>query len=130
MFGFATDDGPAAAAALLVYASWRSRDAHRLKITPNIWAQVERWTRSAAKRARTLPEFLDRFKPRVQCSGLQPRYCSTGAEAEGREFLTGVLGQRDEVLCREVIRRLYLETGYVIALVRERLEREREEISS
>ncbi len=126
MLGFATDDGPAAAAAALVYVTWRSREPGKLKITPDIWAQVERWTRSAAKRASSPAEFVDRLKRRVECRTLKPQHCDLeGNGGDGRQFLVGVLGEREPVLAGEILRRLYRETGLVVALVRERLEREK-----
>ena len=139
IFSFDTDDPSAATAALLVYAIWRSRDARRYKITPDVWAQVERFTKASAKRARTVPAFLESLKPRLACGTIHPRWMETGIKgllpigdsaghvayiqaADSREFLTGVLSACDE---REVLRRLYRETAWVILLVRDRLEREK-----
>ena len=42
-YHFDTDDESAAVAALLLYATWRSRDPARLKITPDVWDQVTRF---------------------------------------------------------------------------------------
>lgn len=139
IYQFDTDDQAAATAALLVYAIYRSRDARRFKVTPDMWAQIERFTKASAKRAASIPAFIESLKPRLQCGTIHPRWMETGIKgllpitdaaghtsyiqaAESREFLTGVLAAADP---REVLRRLYAETAWVILLVRDRLEREK-----
>lgn len=140
-YAFDTDDEHAATAALLVYATWRSRDTGRYKITPDVWSQVERFVKAAAKRAVTLPGFLEALKPRLYAGTLSPRAMEAGvkgavpllgigsgavlevaAPEEQREFLTGVIEHADT---RAVLQRLYRETGWIVLLVRDRLERER-----
>jgi hypothetical protein len=139
-FNFDTDDEAAAAGALLVYALYRSR-GRRFRVTPDLWGQVERFVKAAAKRARTLPGFLEALKPRLMCESIDPRAMRVGLEgavtmvrlpsgafvqprpdAERREFLTEVLQSVNQAA---VLRTLYRETAYVVLLVRERLERER-----
>jgi hypothetical protein len=139
IYQFDTDDRNAATAALLVYAIWRSRDVQRFKITPDVWAKVERFTKASAKRARSVPSFLEALKPRLQCGTVHPKWMEAGIKgvvgrkdsfggteyiqrADSREFLTGVLADCNE---REVVRRLYKETTWIILLCRDRLERER-----
>lgn len=140
IYHFDTEDPAAATAALLVYAVYRSRDARRYRPTPDMWGQIERFTKAAAKRADSLPRFLETLKPRLSCDTLAPRAMAVGlagaptvalgdgafaelAPAAGqREFLTAVLERADEAA---VLDRLYRETAWVILLVRDRLERER-----
>jgi hypothetical protein len=141
LYGFDTDDSNAAVAALLVYAVWRSRDRSRYKVTPDVWSQVTRFVKASAKRSRTLPEFLDRLMPRLACGALHPRavevgirgviplvetadgeYIQAAADPEQREFLTGVLRSADH---KAVLRLFNYESSLVIALVRDRLEREK-----
>lgn len=140
-FGFDTADDETATAALLVYAVWRSRDRQRFKITPDVWGQVERFTKSAAKRADSLPRFLELLKPRLLCATLHPAAMAVGlsgtiplVETAGgafiqldapdgqREFLTRVLAGCDH---QRVLDLLYRETAWIILLTRDRLERER-----
>lgn len=141
IYGFDCDDVNEGTAALLVYAIWRSRDRQRFKITPDVWSQVERFTKASAKRAETLPQFIERLKPRLMCGTIHPRAMEAGirgsiplvetsdgafiqvsAPPEQREFLTGVLRDCDQ---RRVLDLLYRETSWIILLVRDRLERER-----
>lgn len=145
IYGFDCDDQEHATdyatAALLVYAVYRSRDRHRFKVTTDMWGTVQSAVKSAAKRSATLGEFLERLQPKLQCRTLHPRAMEVGlkgtiplvetpdgafiqlAQPEGqREFLTRVLASCDP---QRVLRILYRETGYVVLLVRERLERER-----
>ncbi|HWO99185.1 MAG TPA: hypothetical protein VNL74_00955 [Methylococcus sp.] len=139
IYNFDTDDREAATAALLVYAIYRSRDRRRFKVTPDLWGQIERFTKASAKRARNVPDFLEKFKPRLSCETIHPRWMVAGVRglqavidslhhtayvesAHAREFLTGVLRECDE---RAVIDRLYKHTAWIILLCRDRLEREK-----
>ncbi len=139
-YGFDSDDPVAATAALLVYAVWRSRNRKRLKITPDIWSQVERFVKASAKRATNLPRFIEALKPRLCCESLHPTAMSVGlsgtisllragGEADiylspdwQRQFLTRALDGVDQ---RAVLDMLYRETSWIILLVRDRLEREK-----
>lgn len=136
--GFDTEDEAAAAGALLVYAAWRSRDRRRFKVTPDVWAQVERFVKSAAKRAPTLPAFLDRLLPRLLAGTINPAYCASDCDdlvtlrrlddghlverADRRVFLTRIL---QEAAPGPVLAKLYRETVLIVLLVRDRIERER-----
>lgn len=150
IYGFDTSDEPAAIAALMVYVVWRSRDRVRFKITPDVWGQVERFVKDAAKRAKTLPDMLEGLKRpgRMNAPTLHPRYMEVGAKGEIpmvavvgedgrlkeaiqfstdrelglREFGTRVFERAD---ARAVIRAAYANTGFVVLLVRDRIEREK-----
>lgn len=150
IYGFETDDEHTAIAALIVYVVWRSRDRARFKITPDVWGQVERFTKDAAKRAKTIPDFVEALKKpgRLYAPTLHPRYMEVGAKGEVpltiirnpdgslreaiqfasdreiglREFGTRVIERADAAA---VIRAAYKTTAYVILLVRDRLEREK-----
>jgi len=140
IYGFDTDDQSAATAALLVYAIYRSRDRKRYKVTPDMWAQIERFAKASAKRATTLPAWIEAFKPRLSCATISPRWMEVGIKgvaaidigrggvptmvqmADAREFLTAPINAADHRLALE---RLYKETAWVVLLVRDRLEREK-----
>lgn len=124
-YHFDTTDREAAVAALLVYIVWRSRDSARFKITPDCWGQVERFTKAAAKRARTLPAFVDRLKPKLCCSTIRPetiRVADTPSAERQFYTLTSIFEVTDH---RAVLRLLLRETSWIVLLVRDRLERER-----
>ena len=140
-YGFDTADESAGLGALLVYGIWRSRDPARLKITPGIWGQVESAVKSSAKRSGDLSDFIERLKPKLRCATLQPRWMWDGSEQtltmglnrdtgelvhvpdQGRRvFWTRLLEEADAEL---VLDRLFHRTSLIIALVRDRLERER-----
>lgn len=125
IWGFETSNPHAGMAALLVYAVYRSRDAQRFKVTPEMWGFCERATKAAAKRAETLGQFVERLKPRLACDTLRPSAMSLIRPAEDddpREFLTWLFDKADH---RAVLDVLYRETAFVILLVRDRLEREK-----
>lgn len=139
-YGFETDSENAAIGALLVYGIYRSRDMKRFKVTPDMWGVIERATKSCAKRALDLHDFIEKLKPRLMCSTLKPKWMATDSEtvtmAIDKE--TGELIQKqdkgrrqfwveilEEVDHQAILTILYQKTSWVIALVRDRLERER-----
>lgn len=141
IYGFQTQDEAAATAALLVYGVYRSRDVRRFKVTPDMWGRIDRAVKSAAKRSRDLPEFIEQLKPKLQCATLHPRWMTTGdietvtmvmdpitgeligrGDANRREFWVNII---DGAEAKPVLAALKRKTAYVIALVRDRLERER-----
>jgi hypothetical protein len=140
-YGFATSDEDAAVGALLVYGIWRSRDVRRFKISPGVWGQVEQAVKSSAKRAMDLNDFIERLKPKLHCATIQPRWMWDGTtqtmtmrmdpetgeimhiQDQGRRvFWTNLLETADH---QTVLDRLYKRTSLIIALVRDRLEREK-----
>jgi len=143
-YGFETNDENAALGALLVYGIYRSRDIKRFKVTPDMWGIIERAVKSSAKRALDLHDFIEKLKPRLMCSTLKPKWMETDEEAllrpiamvmnretgeiiqkqdKGRrQFWVEILEQIDHQAVLDI---LYKKTSWVIALVRDRLERER-----
>jgi len=144
IYGFDTDEQHEAAAALLVYAIYRSRNKKQFKVSLDMWDKIERFAKSAAKRARNPAAFIEKFKPKLKCHSLSPQWMEAGIKndigiftrqnREGidehielsgtakREFLTGVLRNTDH---KKLLYTLNNETSWVILLVRERLEREK-----
>lgn len=139
--GFQTRNEAAAVGALMVYGIWRSRDQKRFKVTPDVWGRVERAVKSAAKRARDLNDFVESLKPKLQCSTINPRWMDTGladtvtfrvdrqtgeiigaGAGDRRTFWVDVLDNADH---RAALDALYRKTAYVVALVRDRIEREK-----
>ncbi|HHV61131.1 MAG TPA: hypothetical protein GXX51_00595 [Firmicutes bacterium] len=139
-YGFETSDENAGIAALLVYGVYRSRDVKRFKITPDMWGTIERAVKSSAKRALDLHDFIEKLKPKLMCSALKPRWMDTNpgtitmvqnpetgeliqkTDSGRRQFWVEILEEIDH---RPVLDILYQKTSWVIALVRDRLEREK-----
>lgn len=138
IYNFDTDSREHAVAALLVYAVYRSRDKSKFKVTPEMWGQIQRFVQAAAKRAKTLPQFINNLQPKMSCSSLNPKWLEIGvqgrtflqsgssfiemAQPDRRNFLTEVLSEVDD---KAVIKLLRNETQFVILLVRDRLEKEK-----
>jgi len=141
LYGFDTDDQNAATAALCLYAIYRSRNPKRLKVTPDFWGVIERAVRSTAKRATTIPVWIEKLKPKLGCETISPRWAATDAGGlitmlpdprtgelmqiggkPKREFLTSVIAEADNKAVLEVA---YKQAAYVVLLVRDRLEREK-----
>jgi len=139
-YGFDTSDENAAIGALLVYGIYRSRDVKRFKVTPDMWGMIERAVKSSAKRAMDLNDFIEKLKPKLHCSTIKPQFMKTDLDTftmyrdldtgeiyhlqdEGkREFWVRLLEECDH---EKVLERLYQRTSLIIALIRDRLERER-----
>lgn len=125
-YGFDTDREDAAIGAFLVHGVYTSRDRRRFKVDTEMWARIERFAKSSAKRSQTLAEFVERLKPRLSCETLRPVRMPV-SESSGeirRVFMTGALGYPAEDQ-HAVLRALYRETSLCVLLVRERLEREK-----
>ena len=142
IFNFQTQNENAAIAALLVYGIYRSRDAKKFKVTPDMWGMIERAVKSSAKRALDLNDFIEKLKPKMHCSTIHPKWMKTNFDVvstmyvdretgvliekkqtgERREFWTEILEEADHETVLDV---LYQKTSLVISLVRDRLEREK-----
>lgn len=143
IFGFQTDDEHAATAALAVYVIYRSRDRTRFKVTPDMWGRIETFVKDAAKRAQTVPDFIEALKRpgRMNAPTMHPRYLAVGLggatplihlqggalaqfapDPDAREFGLQVFETADH---RRVREEAYRRPSRVIALVRDRLEREK-----
>lgn len=139
-YGFETSDQDAAIGALLVYGIYRSRDTKRFKVTPDMWGIIERAVKSSAKRAMDLNDFIEKLKPKLKCSTLRPQFMRTDLDTiamhynretgeiisvkdEGkREFWVRLL---EECNHDRVLERLFGRSSLIIALVRDRIEREK-----
>jgi len=142
IFGFETDDQDEAIAALLIYAVYRSRDIRKFKVTPDMWGLICREAKSAAKRSRTLGEWVEDFKkPPIHCSTISPKWIAVGIageivltpiqgggfiqladRGERQELLPAILRRTDH---KKVIRKLYRETEMMVELARGRTIREK-----
>lgn len=142
IYGFDTSNEHAAMGALLIYGVYRSRDMKRFKITPDMWGIIERGVKGSATRAVELYDFIEKLKPKLSCSTLHPRWMKTdesslltmyvdsstgelmqrGAQEERRQFWVQELERADHEAVLHILR---YQTARVIALVRDRLEREK-----
>lgn len=140
IYGFDTSNEHAALGALLTFGIYRSRDSKRFKVTPDMWGIIERGVKSSAKRAEDLTDFIEKLKPKLMCGTVNPRYMKTDLDLvtmfvdrgtgevwqkndEGkRQFWTRILEEADD---QAVLETLYKKTSLIIALVRDRLEREK-----
>lgn len=144
IFGFDVDEQHEATAALLVYAIYRSRNKKQFKISLDMWDKIERFAKAAAKRAKTPAAFIEKFKSKLKCHSLSPRWMEAGIKNDigiftrrnsknvdeyieltggvNREFLTAVLRKTNH---KKLLHSLNNETAWIILLVRERLDREK-----
>jgi hypothetical protein len=140
IYNFDTDKKERALAALLIYAIYKSRDQTRFKVSTKMWEQVTNFSKLAAKKSENLAEFLEYFRKPMKCTTVLPKYCLTEEhkgvlktdkngsiiETSGEEmksFLTSEIENSDE---KKIISTIIRETAFVIMLVRERIEIEKE----
>ncbi len=142
-YGFESRNQDACVGALLVYGLYRSRDMKKFKVTPDMWGIISRATAGCAFRSVDLWDFIEKMKPKLHVSELKPKWMKTGDNPVISIFknpLTGELYQRGgnqedrrefwtdplETVDHEVVLEyLAKRTSLIIALVRDRLEREK-----
>ena len=140
IYGFDTTNKHAALGSLLVFGIYRSRDVRRFKVSVDMWGIIERGVKSSAKRAEDLTDFIEKLKPKLMCSTVSPRYMKTDQDAvtmfidrgtgelwskeedNKRQFWTRILEEAND---QDTLEALYKKTSLIIALVRDRLEREK-----
>ncbi len=139
LLGFNTENEVKAKAAMLVYVIYKSRDAKRGPSGLDMWGQIERFAKAAAKRSGGIDDFVDSFKRKMGCSTINPYWMRNDAPATNAAVLKDgsimslggdmrVFGLEifdDEEKGKEVVDCLYSKTQIVVLLVRDRLEREK-----
>jgi len=145
IYGFDTRYENAALGALLVYGLYRSRDMSKFKIKPDMWTTISNAVGGCALRAVDLWDFIEKMKPKMCVGELRPKWMAvegkdpvismivnheTGEliekggqeKQEKREFWVDILDRAEH---EAVLYLLSHRTSYIIALVRDRLEREK-----
>lgn len=140
IYGFDTSNESAALGSLLVFGIYRSRDVRRFKVSVDMWGIIERGVKSSAKRSEDLTDFIEKLKPKLSCSTVTPKYMKTDVDTVTmyedkttgelwskkddikRQFWTRLLEEANDQIILEA---LYKKTSLIIALVRDRLEREK-----
>lgn len=141
LFGFQTENEIKAKAAMLIYVIYKSRDTKRGPSGLDMWGQIERFAKMAAKRSEGVDEFINVFKRKMACSTINPYWMKSDLPAANAVMLKGGTeimsfeggGLRafgleifeDEEKGREIVDCIYNKTQIIILLVRDRLERER-----
>lgn len=145
LYGFDTQDELKAKAALIVYAIYKSRAKGKGPSGLDMWGQIERFAKSAAKRATGVDEFVAAFKRKMGCSTINPYWLrgefsavnavmnsdgtitmlGEGSTQGQREFGLKVFEPEDPGESEEIVSCLYNKTQIIILLVRDRLEREK-----
>lgn len=142
-YGFDSNNKDACLGALLVYGLYRSRDVKRFKVTPDMWGVISRAVSGCAFRSVDLWDFIEKMKPKLYVSELKPKWMKIGDnpivsmfvdydtgeiiqrsenKEERREFWTELLETADHEAVLEILAK---KTSLVVALVRDRLEREK-----
>lgn len=140
LLGFNTENELKAQGAFIIYIIYKSRDVKRGPSGVDMWGQIERYAKAAAKRSEGIDEFINNFKKRMACSTINPYWmkenCKTTnalmTDAGGiiyfdkedfRPFGLEIL--ENEEIGKEIVECIYQKTQIIILLVRDRLEREK-----
>lgn len=140
IYGFDTEIECQAVASLLVYSIYRSRDINKFKVSPDMWGVIERACKSSSKRAMNIEDFVEKFKKKVYCSSIKPKYLSNhkelsdirimkqdgsimSLESTKKDFGIEIINNCNQ---KEVLKQLYRHSAFVILYVRDRMEREKE----
>lgn len=140
LFGFNTEDSVKAKAAFIIYAIYKSRDVKRGPQGLDMWGQIERFAKSAAKRSTDIDSFINKFKKKMACSTINPYFLKfdndisfatinsnneimTFDNKNTRNFALDIF--QDDEHGKDIVDVLYEKTQIIILLVRDRLEREK-----
>lgn len=138
LLGFNTENEVKAKAAMIIYVIYKSRDAKRGPHGLDMWGQIERFAKAAAKRSNGIDDFINSFKMKMACSTINPYWMRNDVPAANATVLKdgsimsfdrdqrafGLEIFDDEENGREIMDCIYNKTQIIILLVRERLERE------
>jgi len=145
IYNFETKNTEAGLAALIVYGMYRSKDSKRDRPSMDMWSKTIPGAVSAcAMRAVDLWDFIEKLKYKKFFGEPKPQWMKTGEfsvinmyvnpqtgevieknrqkQEEKREFWVEII---DSVAHETVLYLLANRTSYIIALVRDRLEREK-----
>ena len=139
LFGFNTENEVKAKAAMLIYVIYKSRDVKRAPSGLDMWGQIERFAKAAAKRSEEIDDFVNSFKRKMACSTINPYWMRNDISAtnaiisKNREIMSfgndlrafGLEIFDDEENGKAVVDCIYSKTQIIILLVRDRLEREK-----
>lgn len=139
LLGFNTENEVKAKAAMLVYVIYKSRDAKRGPSGLDIWGQIERFAKAAAKRSAGIDDFINSFKRKMACSTINPYWMRNDVSAANAAVLKdgsimsfgedlrafGLEIFDDEENGKEIVDCIYGKTQIIVLLVRDRLEREK-----
>lgn len=131
-FGFNTESVNHGKAALLLYAMYRSRELSSSLKGLETWERCSRFIRGAVLKASTVAEFVQQFCKMADVQTIKPHYLKTDGLVEIDDI--GTLAQVDGLYNyqlelfenQEILDLFNNESMYLIMLVRERIQRERE----
>ena len=132
MYNFETDTIDHAQAALLLYAMYKSRDPSSSLNGLETWDRCNAYIRGASLKSSTVAEFVQNFCKKADIRAIKPHYLKTdGAvqiDDQGTMAISdGLYNYQLEIFKNEKILEIFAnEALYIIMLVRERLQRERE----
>lgn len=135
LYQFDTDDLRHAKAALLLYALYRSRDEKSSLNGLETWERFGSYIKGACLKSANTAEFVQNFCEKAKIESVKPKYLHTGGPVVMPE--TGELISSDSVKDYQV--RLFeddslmsvieRETLYLIMLVRERIQRDKMQLT-
>ena len=143
IYGFNTEDKNYASASQIIYSIYRSRDTEKFsaKASKSYWGAVEAFCKKSARGSTTVIRFIERFKKEMEAKTIQTMFLNTDLmpfkvavidhngkvvipnKSKLHTYLTNIIKSLDD---RKILDILLEETAYIIMLVRERIETEKE----
>ena len=130
LYQFDTDSLSHAKAALLLYAMYKSRNKNSPLNGLETWDRFQAFTRAACLKSSTTAEFVQEFCRKAKIDSIKPRYLDTKEPVQlptGEMVVTdSVKDYRLSIMAENDLLNLYnTESLYLIAMVRERIQREK-----
>lgn len=131
-FKFDTQSVAHGKAALLLYAMYRSRDEKSSLNGLDTWDRCGSYIRGAILKSSTVSEFVQQFCKKANITSIKPHYLKTDGLVKVDD--SGIMAQADglynyqlEIFEKPEILQIFAnESIYIIMLVRERIQREKE----
>lgn len=130
--GFDTESIDHARAALLLYAMYKSRQSKSSLNGIETWDRCNSYIKAAICKSSTTGEFVNEFCKKADVGSINPRYLKTdglvnigsaGAMIQADGIYNYKLNLYED---KKILELLSKETLYIVMLVRERIQRERE----
>jgi len=133
-YQFDTESVKHAQAALLLYAMYRSRNKNSPLNGMETWSRFNGFVQKAVMKSTTTAEFVQNFCESASIDSIKPRYLQTGdpvAMPDGALIQSDEIKDfRAEIFEDNEILGLYDREGlYIITLIRERIQREKMEVT-
>lgn len=133
IYNFNVDTENHAKAALILYALYKSRSPESSINGKETWERMKNYSKGALLKASNIAEFIEQFSKKADVKSIKPIYLKTDglvkiddntlAEIEGvYNYQLDIFADND----KEILKLIENETMFLILIVRDRIQREKE----